>query len=112
MQTLKGHTDYIWEVAYSPDGKRIASGSWDESIKIWDAASGKCLKTLTGHSDVIDSVAYSPDGKHLASGSDDFSIRLWDPDAEADTVPIRASSGSAKEFPQKKTGRKFVETLV
>eukprot|EP00435_Cladocopium_sp_Y103_P000710 s196_g1.t1 len=110
LQTLKGHTDYIWEVAYSPDGKRIASGSWDESIKIWDAATGKCLKTLTGHTDVIDSVAYSPDGKRLASGSDDFSIRMWDPDAEADTVP--SSGKPAKEFPQKKTGRKFVETLV
>ena len=59
---------------------------------------------------MIDSVAYSPDGKHLASGSDDFSIRMWDPDAEADTVP--SSGKSAKEFPQKKTWRKFVETLV
>ena len=65
-------------VSYSPDCKYIASGSYDKTIKIWDAATGMCLRTLEGHSESIRSVSYSPDGKHLASGSYDKTIKIWD----------------------------------
>jgi WD40 repeat protein len=65
-------------VAFSPDGKTIASGSTDNTIKLWDVASGKQLKTLNGHSSSVLSVAFSSDGKTIASGSDDNTIKLWD----------------------------------
>jgi WD40 repeat protein len=76
--TCKGHTDWIESLAFSPDGKTLASASRDATIKLWDVATGRNTATLKGHSDAVSSVAFSPDGKTLASGSWDKAIKLWD----------------------------------
>src|SRR5208282_2748410 len=78
QDTLKGHTEYVLSVVFSPDGKTLASGSLDNTIKLWDVARGKDLATLKGHTSAVRSVRFSPDGKTLASGSDDNTIKLWD----------------------------------
>ena len=65
-------------MAYSPDGKTLASGSDDATIRLWDVETGEEKSTLTGHTDWVRSVAYSPDGKTLASGSGDGTVLLWD----------------------------------
>ena len=78
LQILEGHSGSVNAVTFSPDGKQLASGSWDHTIRLWDAATGAMLQTLEGHSGYISAVAFSPDGKQLASGSDDETIRLWD----------------------------------
>ena len=68
----------VQAVAVSPDGKHIVSGSYDSSVRVWDALTGSELKELKGHTDKVRSVAFSPDGKHIVSGSSDKSVRVWD----------------------------------
>jgi len=79
IQTLKGHKDWVRSVAFSPDGKTIASGSCDNIIKIWTKKSDawELIQDLTGHKDCIYSVAFSPDGKIIVSGSWDKTIKIW-----------------------------------
>lgn len=98
--TLHGHDGWIWAIAFSPDGKTLASCSHDFLIRLWDVQSldefeppsptnlaevsdsshlpGTCLNTLRGHTHRVWTIAFSPDGQLLASGSDDQTIRLWD----------------------------------
>lgn len=78
LLTLKGHTKGIFQAAWSPNGKLLATCSRDHTAKIWDAASGKALLTLKGHTGRVHSAAFRPDGKLLATASEDHGIRLWD----------------------------------
>jgi WD40 repeat protein len=74
---LSGHTDWVWSVAWSPDGKTLVSGGSDRCLKLWDLQTGQCQKTLRGHAQPIRTVAYSADGQTIVSGSDDQTVRLW-----------------------------------
>jgi WD40 repeat protein len=67
----------VYGVAFSPDGRTLASGSADATVKLWDVASGREVRTLSGHARGVDSVAFSPDGRTLASGSGDNMVRVW-----------------------------------
>jgi hypothetical protein len=74
---LMGHSDAVWAVAFSPDGKTLVSGSSDRTLRVWDVASGQSLRTLQGHSGAVGAVAFSPDGKSVVSGSFDNTLRVW-----------------------------------
>jgi WD40 repeat protein len=72
-----GHSYTVYSIAFSPDGKYLASGSYDKTVKLWSVESQKEVTTLQGHSSYVKSVAFSPDGKYLASGSGDKTVKLW-----------------------------------
>ncbi len=67
----------IYGVAFSPDGQTVASASTDDTIKLWDVASGQALRRFSGHRDGVLAVAFSPDGKTLIPASDDGTMKLW-----------------------------------
>ena len=87
MLTLEGHSSDVMSVAFSPDGKRILSGSQDETLKLWDAETGQETLTLKGHSGAVMSVAFSPDGKRLASASADTTAKLWEIASVVEVTP-------------------------
>ena len=77
VRTLRGHKGTIGRIAWSPDGRILASPS-DQTIRLWDAETGECLHTLYGHENRVTSVAFNPAGSTLASSSDDKTIKLWE----------------------------------
>ncbi|KAK3938110.1 hypothetical protein QBC46DRAFT_356117 [Diplogelasinospora grovesii] len=79
LQTLEGHSDPVLSVAWSHDATRLASASYDKTVKIWDPATGACVLMLEGHSSWVSSVAWSHDATRLASASYDKMVKIWDP---------------------------------
>ena len=88
VATFKGHTEPVYSVTFTPDGKYLATGSFDNTIKLWELATGKEAKTYggpSGHQKMVMCVAISPDGQLLASGSIDNTLKVWD-------IPLSAPS--------------------
>jgi WD40 repeat protein len=75
---LTGHTDRVTSVVFSPDGRRILTGSYDGTVRLWDLETGKEVRRLRGHTDRVRSVAMAPDGRYALSGGCDMTVRLWD----------------------------------
>ena len=78
LPLLQGHTDVIYDLAFSPNGERVVSGSWDDTLRLWNAETGELMGEMKGHEDNVPAVAFSPDGRYIASGSWDKTVRLWD----------------------------------
>jgi WD40 repeat protein len=77
-RTLLGHRDYVYQLAISADGRRLASCGYDKSIRVWDVEAGRVVSVLREHTDAVFAVAFSPDDKWIASGAGDRSVKIWD----------------------------------
>ena len=92
---LDGHEAAVYDVAWLPDGNSLVSASFDNTLKLWDVASGTVLRTMEGHTGIVLSVAVSPDGKLIASGASDNSIRLWEVPQNDPTRTVQAHEGKS-----------------
>ena len=90
LATLQGHSGVVWGVALSGDGRLLASGSQDGTVKLWEAPRGRLRATLQGHSGGVEGVALSADGGLLASGGFDGTVRLWEASSGACLRVLRA----------------------
>jgi WD40 repeat protein len=92
--SLRGHSADVLSLAFSPDGSRLASGSSDRTIRIWDAETGQHLTTLHGHTYLVNTIAFTADGRYLISGSADGSIRYWDASPDRADATLLAATGT------------------
>jgi WD40 repeat protein len=101
-------------VAFSPDGRRVASGGLDQAVKLWDAQTGQEVLTLRGHLDHVYCLAFSADGRQLASGSMDNTVRIWDasppePEPTPGCLTLRGHTGAVTDVAFHPTdGRRLV----
>jgi WD40 repeat protein/energy-coupling factor transporter ATP-binding protein EcfA2 len=93
LNRLEGHDAPVRSVSFSPDGKTLASGSADKTIKLWNLETGKEIRTLQGHNGPVRSVNFSPDGKTLASGSADKTNKLWNLETGEEIRTIQGHDG-------------------
>ncbi len=108
VKTLRGHLHSVNSVIFSPDGQRVATGSWDQTAKVWDVASGKALLTLNGHKGGIASMAFSPDGQRIVSGSADQTAKVWDAANGTNLLTLKEHSGLVASVAFSPDGQRIV----
>jgi WD40 repeat protein len=106
--TLQGHKGWVLSVAISADGKRIVSGGWDRTVKVWDATTGQHLRTLQGHTAAVLAVAISSDGKRIVSASSDDGVKVWDLNTGKELLSFRGRRASVSGVAISPDGRRIV----
>jgi hypothetical protein len=94
-------------VVFRPDGKRIVSGSDDNTLKVWDAENGQEVLTLKGHTESVEGVAYSPDGKRLVSGSHDNTLKVWDAEKDQEILTLKGHTSSVEGVTYSPDGKRI-----
>lgn len=96
IRRLKGHQEWVWSVAFSPDGRQAIGSSLDKTICLWNLMSGELIGRLRGHTSRIDSVAFAPDGLRAVSGSEDGTVRIWDLTEKKELYRLDGAKGSVQ----------------
>ena len=101
LKTMRGHANFVFCVCFNPQGNLLASGSFDESLRVWDVKTARCLKTLPAHSDPISGVHFNCDGTLIVSGSYDRTLKVWGlrPFLDSEWEQVQGQ-GAPKEGPQ------------
>ena len=94
--TIRGDSKGFFAVAWSPDGKRLASAGGDHTVRLWNALTGHEIMKLQGHKDEVVAVVWSPDGKHLASASKDKTVKVWDAETAGEILTLRGHSDAPR----------------
>ena len=105
--TLRGHRDCVWSIAWSPDGSKLATASWDKTAKVWEAGTGRELLTLRGHQSPVWSIAWSPDGSKLATASDDKTAKVWEAGAGRELLTLHGHQCSVQSIAWSPDGSKL-----
>jgi hypothetical protein len=108
LKTLRGHRGIVQAVAFSPDGRWIATGSQDATARVWDLESGQRRVTCTGHMDDVTSVAFSRDGQKLATSSMDHTARVWDLTSSQALFTLRGHTGAVQSVAFAPDGQRLV----
>jgi WD40 repeat protein len=106
VQTFRGHQGYVMAAAFSPDGRRIVTGSSDNTAKVWEVATGREVFTLTGHEAPIECVAFGPDGRWIVTGGEDLTARIWDGETGKELHTLRGHSNSVSEVSISQDGKR------
>jgi small GTP-binding protein len=105
---LQGHTAWVGGVAVTPDGRRAVSGSYDDTLRVWDLGSYACLATLQGHTSTVNGVAVTPDGRRAVSTSEDDTLRVWDLGSHACLATLRGHTSTVYGVAVTPDGRRAV----
>jgi WD40 repeat protein len=105
IAALNGHTGTVNSVAFSRDGRTLATGSYDGTVRLWDVGKRQPIGALTGHSHSVETVAFSPDGRTLATSGEDRSVRLWDVATRRQITALTGHTGTVNAVAFSPDGR-------
>ena len=108
QQTSRGHKGEVYSVAFSPDGKKIVSGSSDNTLKVWDATSGQEIRTVKVNTSTVYYAAFSPDARKIVSGSHDKTLKVWDATSGQETLTLKGHTHQVTSVAFSPDGKKIV----
>jgi WD40 repeat protein len=111
LAELKGHRQQVASAAFSSDGKRIVTGSWDHTAQVWDASTGKKLLDPVGHKGhIVFAAAFSPDDERIVTGGADNTVRVWDASTGAEIAVLKGHTAKVRSVNMTSDGKRLLTT--
>ncbi|EDX83925.1 hypothetical protein S7335_1622 [Synechococcus sp. PCC 7335] len=112
LHTLKGHTDSVFAISFTPDGKYFVSCSGDTTLKLWRVSNYECIRTFEGHQNLVKSAVFSPNGQAIASGGSDNSVKIWDWQTGACLRTLEGHTSAIRTVAFSPTGEKLASASL